>query len=637
MNYEFNTEKKDASKYVIEKNKEVLTKFNFADKEDFDFATRGLVAEFDKDMIYNEDGTRAFDLKRFEFLNEYDPENAPSTVNPSLWRQGVLNNYNGVFKVNENVYQVRGTDTANMTAIRGKSGWILIDVMTSMATAKASFEFLKKTVEDMPIKAIIYTHSHADHFGGVRGLITDEQVKNGEVAVIAPENFTYESGSEMVIAGNAMKRRTTFQYAAGVEASPRGTVGVGLCNELTTGIVSLIAPSTELPCEEEVHLDVDGVKFIFSEASETEAVSEFVMYMPEYKTYCSAEITNRTQHNLLTPRGAQIRSSLKWGKVIDRTLRLFGNDMDYMVGTHHWPVFGNEKCKEFLENSRDLYLFLHNETVRKFNNGVTIKELPFEVQLSDELLSVWYTHGYYGALEHNVKAIYQYYLGFYDGNPSTYLELPSAESGKLFAEMMGGVDNTLNKCAEFLERGEFLWVAEVLNKIVFAYPENRNAQLMLADTLEQIAYTEESGARRNCYVKAVDELRKGKPEDSGIKIGEEMLVGLSPEQILDFLGTKYNYKIAKGSINIKFVFEDLNETRMLTSTKNGVLFNYVENEDAKLTISASKINMVSLLMGLGAEKLIESGKIKLLGDKSQLEILLTSLENSNPNFAIVTP
>ncbi len=636
MNYQFSAERKEASKYVKEENKAVLKKFNFDEKQDYDFANRGFIATIEDPEIKDANGTPVIALNEFDYTRTIDPKDAPDTVNPSLWRQLQLTSIHGLFKVCDDVYQIRNFDLANMTAIKGKTGWILIDVLSSGETAKAAYDLLCKHVADLPIKAVIYTHSHLDHFGGIRGLVTDEDIEAGRVEIIAPHNFTYEASAENVIAGNAMGRRSQYQAGFKLARDEKGTLGLGLGAIVSRGKITLIRPTKELPQEERIELNLDGVDFVFTEAQNTEAVSEYVIYMPKLKVLCSAEVANRTQHNLLTVRGAQIRSCHKWAQVVDRALQMFGNDVEYIVGTHHWPVFGHDESVDFLASVRDAYLFLHNETMRLINLGATINELPFLFEFPEEILKKWYTHGYYGHEKHNTKAIYQFYLGWYDGNPSRYLELPTEESGKYFIEMMGGADAVVEKCAKYMDEGKFLWVAEALNKVVFAEPNHQNAKFMLADALEQIGYIEESGIRRNSYLKAAQELREGLGVVQTLGLSDDLLAGLTAEQILDFIGVKFNHKKVSGDIKIKFDFLDLKETRILELTKNKVLHNCASNGDALLTITGNKIAILGLLNSPDPKAMIESGAVKVDGDVAQLKVLGDACEKFTPDFNVVT-
>ncbi|MGL5328986.1 MAG: alkyl/aryl-sulfatase [Peptostreptococcaceae bacterium] len=636
--YTYNSETKQASSFVSNKNKEIYNLLDFNNKKDFEDATKGFIATLDDSLIKDENGNIVYDTKIHSFLDEIDEMDSPSSVNPSLWRQGRLTNLNGLFKVREGVYQIRSFDLANITAIRGNTGWILIDVLTCGETAKAGMDLLRKHVEDLPIKAVIYTHSHLDHFGGIKGIVTQEEVDNGEVQIIAPYNFTFETGSENVIAGNAMARRADYQGGFSVERSSTGGVGIGLGAGCASGKVTLIKPSLELNNELHTKLTIDGIDFEFTECNETEAVSEFVIFVPKYDTLCTSEVACHTLHNLLTPRGAQIRSSLKWAKSIDNMIRLYGSRTEYIVATHHWPTFTNEDCIDFLEKQRDIYLYLHNETVRLINNGVTIKELPYEFKLSPELEKSWHTRGYYGHINHNVKAIYQFYLGWYDANPSTYLEVHPSEAGEKLIDMMDGVENILNKCEKYIANGDYHWVAEILNKVVFARPEDEKVKFMLADTLEQIGYMEESGIRRNMYLQGAYELRNGISQKGGLGLSDDLMVGLTPEQILDFIGVRYNaLNASNNKIKIKFNFTDLNETRILELTNNRVLNNFISNEDALLTLSGNKLEIVGLFTSANPSEILAKGTIKTEGNLSQLQLLASSCDKFAPNFPVVTP
>lgn len=642
MVYDFNKNRKDASKFTETANKEMISKLNFDDHRDYELIEKGFIATWDENTIKDEEGKVVWDFKKLDLFATHEDVDAPAHVNPSLWRQGKLLSKHGLFKVTNGVYQIRSFDLANMTAIRGETGWIIVDPLTCKETAAAALLMIKKYVEDLPVTGVIITHSHLDHFGGMHGVIENEEdVRSEKLPVIAPNNFTYETGAENVIAGPIMNRRSIYQGGTPLPYDEKGTLGAGLGTSISNGLVGLIPPNHELKGLEHEEVTIDGVKFIFSEAMETEAVSESVFYIPKYKALCGAEVITRTQHNLLTPRGAQIRSSLKWSKVINRMLEKFGDKTNVLFNTHHWPEFGNNNVIAFLEQQRDIYLYLHNETMRLINSGVTISELPYEFELPYELEKAWHTRGYYGHQWHNTKAIYQYYLGWYDGNPTTFREVEPKVEGQKLVKLAGGIDNLIDQAVKSFENGEYLWTAQLLGKVVFAYPKNEKIRLLLADTLEQQGYQEESGIRRNMYLQGAKELRQNSVDTVIFAFSEELSAGLTPEQLLDFIGVRFDSSksVVLPKLKINLNFTDVKEKRYLEITPNRVLENNKGfNEEATITLNGSKLVLLAALTGLQSlDDLETAGALKINGDKKTISQLQSALVTFELNIPIIIP
>lgn len=635
--YKYNNEIKEASKFVVEKNKQVLEHLDFDNTMDFDFASRGFIATLDEPVIKDINGKEVFNIETMNFVDGIDPKDAPSTVNPSLWRQAKLNYYSGLFKVCDGVYQIRSTDLATITAYRGHKGWVLVDTTTSIETAKASMDLLFEHVENVPVTAIIYSHSHGDHFGGVKGIVSEDDVRRGDVQIIAPYEFSKESGSEMVIAGPAMSRRAQYQFAYNIGYSPEQNLDGGLGPYPSTGTTSLMAPSLELGKDRHTVMQIDGLTFEFTEAHNTEAVSEHIIFCSDYKVLNTAEVVTHTLHNLLTPRGAQIRDSLKWTKVIQNMIELFGERTEYICATHHWPTFGHDECIKLLEEQRDIYQYMHNEVVRLLNKGVTIHELPYQFKLTPQLEKAWSTRGYYGSILHNVKAIYQFYLGWWDGNPATYLETEPTEAGRKTVEMFGGVEPLLEKLETYMEKGDFQWVADVLHKVVYAYPDHENAKFMLADALEQIGYTEESGIRRDVYLQGASELRNGIKIDRQINFSSDFIAGLTLELMLDFVGVSFNNEAFDGEpFKLRIIEEDTREHRVMEYTSNGVLINYESNLEVDLEITGNKFEIVALFKSQDIDNYIANNSVLVDGDVTLLHKVVKAMEEFTPDFAIMT-
>ncbi len=485
-----------------------------------------------------------WDLNAFPFLQE---ETAPASVNPSLWRQSrLLSLFHGLFQVTEGVYQIRGFDLSLMSIIESDSGYVVVDPLLSIQTAKAGMDLVYRHLGQKPIVAVIYTHSHVDHWGGVKGVITQTEVDAGKVKVIAPEHFLEHAISENIIAGNVMSRRASYMYGNLLPRDAQGQVGAGLGQTTSTGAVSLIDPTDYITGTGQTMV-VDGLEIEFQLTPGTEAPAEMNFLFPKYRALCMAENTTHNMHNLYTLRGAAVRDPLAWAYFINEAMELYAGRYDLLFASHHWPTWGIEESNDFLKKQRDMYKYLHDETLRLANQGYTILEIPEIIELPTELFRAWYNRGYYGTVSHNVKAVYQRYLGFFDGNPADLHPLPPTAAGKKYVEFMGGAASLLEKARQSFDAGEYRWVAQVVNHLVFADPDNQAARALQADALEQLGYQAESGPWRNFYLSAAKELRDGVMDLAAPKTITPDTVRATPlEMFFDLLAVRLNGPKAAG-------------------------------------------------------------------------------------------
>ncbi|MSY23070.1 MAG: MBL fold metallo-hydrolase, partial [Actinobacteria bacterium] len=492
---------KPASESTILANAAAQSRYNFEDTADFDRARRGLLLQIESGAINSELGVPVWDPSQYEFVSGESPD----SVNPSLWRQAALNNIHGLFEVVPGIYQVRGYDISNISFIRSDTGWIVIDPLTVAETAAAARKLIDSHFGPLPIVAVIYTHSHADHYGGIRGIVTDEEVKSGQIRIIAPEGFLEAAVSENVTAGPAMTRRAMYMYGVLLPVGPLGHVDAGLGKTIPIlGSRGLITPTQSITQSGEV-LEIDGVPIEFQLTPGTEAPAEMNFYFPSYRAVCMAENCAATLHNVYTPRGAEIRDSLSWSKYIDDAIDLFLDRSDVAFASHHWPRWGQADMLAFLSGQRDIYRYLHDQTMRLANHGHTANEIAEMLALPDAIADEWFNRDYYGTVSHNVKAVYQRYLGWFDANPAHLHELPQVDSAKKFVEYMGGADAVLERATEDFNRGEYRWVAQVVNHLVFADPTSQSARELQADALEQLGYQSESGPWRSFYLTGASE------------------------------------------------------------------------------------------------------------------------------------
>lgn len=604
--------------------------------EDFDDARRGFLGTTDTSGLTNAAGLPVWDLDKFSFLQD---EASTESVNPSLRRLAQLNMYNGLFEVVAGVYQVRGFDLSNMTIIEGTDGVIVVDPLVTVEMSALALQLYREHRGDRPVTAVVYTHSHADHYGGVKGVISDDDVAQGRVRVIAPAGFLDEAVAENVFAGNAMQRRTIFQYGYLLPAGPRGAVDAGLGKALSNGTTSLIAP-TEQVTETGETLVVDGVEIEFFMAPDTEAPAEFLMWLPKWKLLNSAEDVTHTIHNILTLRGAQVRDCVAWWKALHGVLRRYGADVEVLIAQHHWPVWGNERVVSLVADQRDLYKYLHDEVLRLANNGSTMFEIAEEIRLPDSIGKKWHNRDYYGSVHHNAKAVYQRYLGWYDGNPSTFYAHPPAESATRFVELAGGSATILERLRPAFDAGDYRWVAEVTNKLVFADPGDTAARELGARALEQLGYQQENPTWRNSFLTAARELVEGPPQiATGTLAGIDVVTAMTPELLLDYLGIRLKGpEAAAHAGTVRWVLPEA-DRHYLIELRNGVVL-YTEGapEPADATLVAPKQVFAGLVIGaLSVEAALAGDGVSVDGDAGLVTLLFGLLDEFPRMFPIVEP
>lgn len=629
---------KPASEITRQANAAVLKALPFNDRQDFEDAQRGLIAQPKELSIRDASGKVVWDMATYQRFIGIDKV-APDTVNPSLWRMAQLNMQYGLFKVTDKIYQVRGYDLSNITFIEGKTGWIVFDPLLSVETAKAALELVNEHLGKRPIVAVVYSHSHADHFGGTRGIINEQDVKDGKVRLIAPPEFAEHAVSENIVAGNAMSRRAVYMYGAMLPRGPQGGVSAGLGQTISTGQISMIHPTEEITRTGQ-ELDVDGVKMIFQLTPGSEAPTEMNTYFPQFKALWMAENVTRQMHNIYTLRGAEVRDALQWSHFIEESRELFGADAEVEFQSHHWPTWGKERINRFLGKQRDLYKYVHDQTVRLMNEGYNSEEIADAIELPPELSQEWFNRGYYGTLKHNARAVYQRYMGWYDANPSNLDNLPPVPAAKKYVEYMGGESELLRKARADFDKGEYRWVAEALKHAVFANPDNKAAKDLLADTYEQLGYQAEAGPWRSVYLQGAFELRNGVPQGGGMKTASpDMIRAMSPEMLFDYLAVRLNGPAAAGKkISLNLNFTDLGKHYNLR-VENGVL-NYQDkaasDADASMTLNMS--TLLEIQMGQATlDQKIKDGEMKLEGQPKAFADFMGLLDTFKFWFNIVTP
>ncbi|MEA2564757.1 MAG: linear primary-alkylsulfatase [Acidobacteriota bacterium] len=632
---------KPATAVTKEKNAAVLKELPFQNREDFAEAQRGLVAPIDPPIIRGASGLPIWDLSAYSrFVNLDTP--APDTVNPSLWRQLQLLTIAGLFKVTDRVYQVRGYDLSNISIIEGDTGLVIIDPLISEQTARASLDLYFKHRPRKPVVAVIFTHSHVDHYAGVAGIVPPEDLAAGRVKIIAPEGFLDEAVSENVIAGNAMGRRAGYMYGALLPKGPKGQVSAGLGLTTSLGTKSLLDP-TDTITETGQEMTVDGVRIRFQLTPGTEAPAEMNFYFPDLKALCMAENLAATFHNVLTLRGAKVRDPLQWSKYLQQAIDLFGGETEVVFTSHHWPKWGKAEILNYMSKQRDLYKFINDQASRLFNQGYTIIELAEMIKLPESLAQEWFNRGYYGTVNHNAKAVYQRYLGWFDGNPAHLHTYPPAEGGKRYVEAIGGPAKVLAKGAEAFKQGDYRWAAELLSHLVFADPDNQPARLLLADALEQLGYQAESGPWRNFYLMGAQELRVGVLKPGGQSAGgvdTEVVESMGVDLLLDYVAIHLNGPRASGKIGrYDFVFTDVAQTWRV-NLENAVL-QYspaLPGAVAEATLTLTRAALNDVIGGKTTyEQAVQSGAIQVSGDQAAAVELFSLMDLFDPWFNIVTP
>ncbi|MES2708912.1 MAG: alkyl sulfatase dimerization domain-containing protein [Verrucomicrobiota bacterium] len=629
---------KPATEATKQSNTEWLQRLDFANKQDFEDAKAGFIEGLpDGGVVKNEKGDVVWDPTKFDFIDPAKP--CPDTVNPSLWRISQLLSMGGIFKIAPKIYQVRGYDLSVITFIEGSTGVIVVDPLVSAETAAASLKLYRKVAGNKPVTAVIHTHSHVDHFGGVRGVTNEADVKAGKCLIVAPEHFIEEAVSENVLAGNVMSRRASYMYGNVVPRGPQGTLGAGLGTTTSSGTVTLIEP-TNIIRKTGDKLTVDGLNFEFLMAPASEAPAEFHFFIPEYKALCTAENATHTLHNFYTLRGAKTRDSKKWVKYLNETLEMWGDKSEVLFAPHHWSITGNQRIVDHIRKYRDTFKYIHDQSLRMANQGYTMVEIGERIQLPPTLDRNWASRGYYGTVNHDAKAVYNLYLGFFNGNPSTLNEYPPAEASKRYVEFMGGADAVLAKAKETFARGDYRWTAQVVNHVVLADPSNRKARSFLADTLEQLGYQAEGGVWRNFYLAGAKELRDGVQKAATPATSSPDVVKNMPmELFLDYLAIQINPKKAEGkTAAIKLALPDTKESYLL-SLENSVL-NAVPGKDGQkadvtLTLPRAALNSI-ILAEAKLPALVADGTAKIEGSQESLMALLSSLEPFEFWFDIIT-
>lgn len=623
------------SQHVIADNQAVHQQLNFTDRADFEAAQRGFIASDNNTATINDQGVVVFDYGQQRFLEQ----TAPMTVNPSLWRQSQLTSMHGLFEVTEGIYQVRGFDLSNITFIQGETGWLVVDPLISKEVAAKAKALVDRELGEKPIRAVIFTHSHIDHYGGVRGLVSEAEVDQG-VEIVAPADFVLETVSENVLAGNAMSRRATYMFGSLIGQGSKANVGVGLGQNISTGTYGMLAPTTAINKTGE-RLNIDGVELQFIMARGAEAPSEFMFYLPQFKAFCQAEIINHTLHNLLTPRGAKVRDGRLWSKYIDQAIMLYGDRAEVSFGSHHWPTWGKQRLNRLWADQRDLYRFIHDQTLRLANEGATLNEIPSKLILPEALAKQFANRGYYGALGFNARSQYQLYYGFFDGNPANLNPLPPVAEAKKYVEYMGGADAVLKRAKQDYENGEFRFLVTALNHLVFADPANDAAKKMLADAYTQLAYTAESGVHRNFYLTAAMELMHGVPDvDRPTAVSADIVKAIPLHLYFDLLAVRLNgTEAAEKKWQINFEIRDTGETALLFLS-NGTLHHRLgqtsEDADATLNLTRDALDQLNLktasLLGL-----IARGEASISGNPITLTRFFNLIEEPMFWFNIVTP
>jgi alkyl sulfatase BDS1-like metallo-beta-lactamase superfamily hydrolase len=620
---------------TIAANAAVLEELDFADRRDFEDASRGLIASDPGLKVMAENGEVVWNRPAYDFIRG----DAPGSVNPSLWRQALLNNLHGLFEVTEGIYQLRGYDLSNMTLIEGETGWIVVDPLTARETAAAAVAFAREHLPARPIVAMIFTHSHIDHFGGALGVLTAQGVEADTIRIIVPQGFMKEATSENIIAGPAMSRRAMFMFGKRLARGERGHVDSGIGKSPAFGSPGLLEP-TEVIDRTPQSLLIDGIEFIFQNAPGSEAPAELTFYLPHVKAFNGAEITSHQMHNVYTLRGAKVRDALRWSNYIDESIELFGEAEIYLA-SHHWPIWGNDRILAFLRDQRDLYKYVHDQTVRLFNQGLTPGEIAEQIDLPEALRSAFHNRGYYGTLRHNSRAVYQSYLGWYDGNPANLDPLPPAEAGRRYVALMGGPQVVLAKAGEAFGQGDYRWVAQLLNHLVFTDPENEPARGLLAAAYDQLGYQSESGPWRDVYLSAAYELRHGPPEE-GLNIAamEDLLRRTPVERFFDSLAVRLDGPgAADEERSLIIEFSDRNSSYLL-EIANGVLHYGPAGQDsaAETRLRLTHDRFVAMLTGkAGLKDTLFSDDLEVEGSVLELLAFFSLFDKPEGRFNIVTP
>lgn len=624
-----------ASAFTIARNQAFVKDLDLDDQQDFIDAMRGMVAEAPNDAVISDSGIQVWDAGAYDFIQG----DAPDTVNPSLWRQAKLNNIRGLFKVSDGIYQLRGFDLANTTLIKGETGWILVDPLTTLETTSSAMAFAEQHLGEITLSGVIFTHSHIDHFGGVLALIDPEQAATGNLPIIAPAGFMAESTSENIIAGPAMARRGSYMFGNGLERSATGHVDSGLGKQVVYGSTSILPPTVVID-KPQVSMRVDGVDFDFFNMPGSEAPAELTFYLPQHRAFCGAEVLSHVMHNVLTLRGAKVRDALLWSDYIGQSIDRL-DEVEIFFNSHHWPTWGHQRIITQMQQQQDMYKFIHDQTLRLANLGFTPREIAEKLELPKSLAGNFHLRGYYGTLSHNSKAVYQHYFGWYEGNPAQLNPLPPAESALRYVEFMGGSQTILERATESLSLGEYRWVAELLNHLVFAEPDNSAAKSLLAEAYLQLGYQAESGPWRDIYLSAARELTEMRSEGYyDPAFAKAFLEQVPLDQFMKALTVRLDADKAESERLVLNVFFTEQQTNYVLTVRNSVM-HYQQKPpeaDADASIALSKQLFVNILIGqMAVPELLTSDELKVEGSVLRLLKFFSLLGGSNDNFNIVTP
>lgn len=602
---------------------------------DFEEARRGLVAPFDPPVVEDAQGRTVWDLRSYDFLDGEPPE----TAHPNLWRQSQLTRIAGLFELAPGFYQLRGFDLSNMHVVEGDEGIVVIDPLVSAETAAAALALYREHRGERPVTGLIYTHSHVDHFGGAKGVVSAEEVEAGRIPVLAPAGFLHHAVSENVFAGTAMGRRAGYMYGALLERGPEGQVGSGLGQTTSLGSITLIPPTVEIGETGQTEI-LDGVAMTFQLTPGTEAPAEMNIHFPNAKVLCVADNVARSMHNILTPRGALVRDPRIWARYLDEAIELFGTQSEVLFSGHHWACWGRERIVDLLEKQRDLYTYLHDQTLRLLNKGHTGPEIAELVELPPSLAEKWHCREFYGSVSHNTKAIYQRYMGWFDGNPAHLWEHPPREQARRYVEFMGGAEAVLEKARRSFERGDYRWVAEVVNHVVFAEPENEAARELQADALERLGHGAENATWRNFFLMGAKELREGIGGTPTSPAPPDIVANLTVAQLLDAMAIRLDGPRAWDShLRIDWVIAEPDEEHALT-VRNGVLHHrsgrHEPAADAALLVDRQGLDQL-LLKTADIAELIECDRLRFEGNGEKIGELLGLLDEPDTSFPIVTP
>ncbi|EDH4584918.1 MBL fold metallo-hydrolase [Salmonella enterica] len=627
---------KDATQYTQQINQQYIKNLPFSDRQDFADAQRGFIAPLpDHGILNNTDGKPYYRADDYKFdINA----SAPQTINPSLWRQSQLNGISGLFKVTDRMYQVRGQDISNITFIEGKTGLIVIDPLVTAGAAKASLDLYYQNRPHRPIVAVIYTHSHTDHYGGVKGIVSEEEVKSGKVQIIAPEGFMEEAISENVLLGNIMSRRALYSYGLLLPHTPQGNIGNGLGVTLTTGLPTIIAP-TKLITKTGEKMTIDGLEFEFLMAPGSEAPAEMHFYIPALKALCTAENATHTLHNFYTLRGAKTRDTSKWTEYLNETLDMWGSKAEVLFMPHTWPVWGNQHINDYIGKYRDTIKYIHDQTLHLANQGYTMNEIGDMIKLPKNLENNWASRGYYGSVSHNARAVYNYYLGYYNGNPADLHPYDQVEMGKRYVKALGGSAHAINLARDAYRQGDYRWAAELLKQVIAANPGDQAAKNLQADTFEQLGYQAESATWRGFYLTGAKELREGVHKfNHGTTNSPDTIKGMTVEMLFDYMAVRLDSSKAAGKdISLNF---NLSDGDNLNLTLENSVLNYRQSLQPKSDASfyMSRTDLHDVLTGQAKmAELVKAKKVKVIGNAVKLDEIIGCLDNFDLWVNIVTP